>query len=246
MSPLPALFVLLLLQPGLTPKSLDEAKAWLATNPGDTYVLNYLKRNPNIEALDILREAFPRIPDDDNIKSDIASHLYRKNVGPEYFDWLFARAQAAIDRDLPLFDLPTKKSLEEQPPAWKKERRALNLELNDCALQAMYKDPGAVLNLGIIRDPRSYDLLAKGLNSRNPVIVISSVNCLGLLGRPEAIPLIEARLRRDTLENRLVYLTALGDFHTPAADAIIDRYELDPKKRAMYRQGSLLSRIPRP
>lgn len=193
-------------------------------------VEDLLKRG-DTGAIPALKEAFEKSAKKSE-RQRIASTLLVSGERDELFlDYLMHFARLAIESDMPFpfgFDsegkiIPRKYSSEFL--SWCKQN---NIEPDVAAREALNILPVDVVFLAMARDPRAFDLLEKGLESKNYYIVARSAQGLARLEDSRAIkPIIEATRR---LPSELAPLTAqaLLVFNDPEAQTVAEEFIKDP------------------
>ena len=160
----------------------------------------------------------------------------------EYWEFLAEQAEVAIAqnhrRPYPL-DLDEKGelvpgSLSPEFRAWCTEHQ---IEPAPFAMKAVTEEPGDVLMLAAVADPRSRSLLRRALESKNHHIVIYGAQGLARIGDTAAVPLvIEAGRRTPTAFHPFVGV-ALVFFDDPIAASEAERL-LEPERLARAREAA--------
>lgn len=199
----------------------------------DLGVVSILERHPpDPRIMPALEEAFDRRKAKEE-KQEIAGTIIRLgNQSAKYFDFLAGYARTAVEDRTPFFM--------DFDGNGREIRGRFSAEFeNWCALN--HADPKAtaakqlgypqdVLFLARIHDSRATELFLKGLESPYPNVVGFSVQGLGRLQDPAAIPLIEKACERLRGGQGAIAME-LPWFGTPEAEALMERLMPDPKHR---------------
>jgi hypothetical protein len=173
-------------------------------------------------------------------KQWIAATLIRLGESsPIYFDYLANIATEAVDDRAPFFL--------KYDNAGNPVRGEFDIGfLNWCAQNG--KDPRAIGKiqfgsyisdvriLAYAQDPRGAQLLMRGLESPNPLVVGYSVEGLGRLHDAEAFPLIEKSLERGRSGDIVAIAQQLCWFRTPDAEKLFEQFVPDSHMRDFARR----------
>jgi HEAT repeat protein len=232
------------------PKSNDEKVDELTRLINSKYTFEDLL-NGNPEAVAIDEQVFA-LTSDPKVKRRIASILLSIGVKDRaYLDYLSRAAEEALSNEMPwpgLYDEHGRLNQKADNPAfveWCKKHgldpsdeklrayRAANpvflewciehkLSAQDQRARAYYEIPVPWYDLAAARDPRAYDLLIRGLHSRNLMIAATAAKGLARLQDPKAIDELIATGRRVPGEARGGIAQALLYFPDPKAQAAAD------------------------
>jgi HEAT repeat protein len=201
--------------------------------------LDELLRREDRDALPAVREVFRRASDK-AVRLRAAATLVRLG-DPEmgYWEFLVREASRAVDSDMP-DPLPydaqgrgIKGRFSQEFLDWCGARK---VDCQAAAEEAMMWLPSYVLVLGTTGDPRGFDILMRGIASKNSLIVAQAARALARLQDRRAIgPIIDAA-RRVPADMRLVVASALVFFDDPEArkaaeELIPDRAVLDTLRK---------------
>jgi len=180
-----------------------------------------------VSAIPALKRQFTQVQDP-ILKLTLASGLIRLGEKDDsYWNYLAQSAEAAIASNVPNVLQHDKegKLLQGPPPEvvpWAKEH---GLSLNDAAEDALYKYPGAVLELGLVGDKRSIPLLRRALSVQNYEIVDEAARGLANLKDDASVPLIVAACQRAAPSPWSGQIASLlGYFDTPEAQAAFNKF----------------------
>jgi HEAT repeat protein len=81
--------------------------------------------------------------------------------------------------------------------------------------------------LGEMGDPRSFDLLAKAIQSDITLVSTAAIGSLGELGDPRAVPILLDYVESDDWQVRHRVTQALGQFEAPEAKAALEKLSQD-------------------
>ncbi len=185
-------------------------------------------------AVPALREALRRVSDR-FMKLRVAAALVRLG-DPErsYWEFVVREASLAVDSDVPS---PLAHDAQGRTIRGKFSKEFLDwctakkVDCNAAADEALMWLPSYVLVLGTTADPRGFDILMRGLASKNHLIVANAAMGLARLQDRRAIrPIIEAA-RRAPSEAQSSIAEALVFFDDPEAQKAAD--ELIPKRAVL-------------
>ncbi len=191
---------------------------------------------------------------DARLKERFASILVSIGVKDQtYHDYLVNEARKALDEDMPwptLYDKSGKtisKTADTLNPAFLKWCEAHHQDPRTSFENAYYKIPVPWYYLAGAGDPRAYDLLLLGLQSKNPMIASSAGRGLAKLQDKRAIDALIAAYHRAPLETRadfavdLLYIpdsraqeAAEGLLNNPAAVADFRKMISEKGKAALF------------
>ena len=170
-------------------------------------------------------------------KQRIASILLSIGVKDRvYFDYLTDEARKALahDHDMPW---PLLYGNDWEPkganPAMNEWCEKHNLPFWDMYRVSYYEITGAWYFLAAAGDPRTYDLLVKGLHSPNPMIAAMAAHGLAKLQDPRAIEELIATGRKVPVEARGGIAEALLFFPDPKAQAAANEILPDKEKNLL-------------
>ncbi len=175
-----------------------------------------------------------------------ATLLHLGSKSDPYFDFLAGYARKAIEDRTPfflLYDASGRAVKGQWNPAferWCEENSWDKKEVGAWQFQAYPED---VRLLASARDPRARDLLKRGLESQNPLVVYYSAEGLALLYDISAIPLIIKACERLPAEPSITVARTLAEYMTPDADRAMERFVKDPRLREGYKREALQKRI---
>lgn len=173
-------------------------------------------------------------------KKQIASDLVgTAQDNGEYFEYLHQVAAEAIAfYDNVPAPLDATAPVTDEFRAW-----ASNNELTEgeALMLALYNKPLDVSRLGILGDPRAFQVLSTGLLSPNIGIRLASADGLALIGDPAAIPLIVAAAERDP-NHRLGFAKTLAYFDDPVAIAKTEEWVTDSAVLESLRESAAYER----
>jgi hypothetical protein len=202
---------------------LEKARA---STPDSIYFVERLAAARATEALPLLEEKFARTQ---NIydKAHIASALVRLGDRSDlYWQYLVARAEAAIDNDAPdfmIYDAEGKAHAGPSPEfaSWAASHHLAQSEAGE---EHVYWLPGVVGLLGITGDPRAVPLLRRALKSPNHMIQIAAAMSLAEMQEKDSVPLIIDACRQSPAEVASTIARALIYFDSPEAQSAADRF----------------------
>ncbi len=177
-------------------KSVDELIAHLQSHPGALHVVHRLTQLGDKKAIPALKGAFERV-EDKHKEQTIARALVALAEEDEfYWNFLVQYAKVAIESDMP-FPLPfdskgrgIKGKLSLEFLAWAEENK---VDPKVAAETGLYEMSHDVKVLAMAGDPRAFDLLLRGLESKNYLIASYAAQGLAKLQDKRAIrPIIQA------------------------------------------------------
>jgi hypothetical protein len=211
----------------------------LAMDPGDSEAIGALSGKYDPRIIDAFEKAFDAISDPEE-KHLIAFNLVDDGVRDQkYFEYLVQQAVAQIDVDAPYplnRDSDGKEIRGQLNPAFDEWCRNHRRDTDSCARD--YLSPMAVTQLALLGDQRSGDILMRGLRSKNILVAQICAGGLGVLGRTDALPIIAERIVNSPADMAIGFAGMLGDYHTPAAEALMDQYIPDKDLREMLKHGT--------
>lgn len=177
---------------------------------------------------------------DSNIKQRAASILLSIGLrDPVYFDYLSREAEKALRNDTPwptLYDKDGNTVRKTFNPDFLKWCERRHVKKSDAFEAVYYRIPVSWNHFAAAGDPRSYDLLIKGLHSHNLMISALSAEGLAKLQDPRAIDEIIAAYHRAPAETRNTVSRALVFFPDPRAQAAAEEFIKDKSTLALYRK----------
>ncbi len=174
---------------------------------------------------------------DPNRKQRVASVLVSIGVrDPVYYNYLVQEATKALDNTMPwptIYDKEGKINANSINPEFSRWCDEHHLNRVDAFESAYFKIPAPWLHLAAAGDPRSYDLLIRGLHGNNFMIVALAASGLAKLQDSRAIPELIAAYRRSPVETRHEIAEALLYFSDQRAQAAAEQFITD--KNALLR-----------
>jgi hypothetical protein len=211
----------------------------LTKDPTDDEAIRGLSGDYDPRVIAAFKGAFDAVSDPED-KGLIAFNLIDDGEKDrKYFDYLAERAAVAISNDAPsplVRDSSGKEIRGQMSPAFEEWCRNHQRKISSCTADYLY--PYAVAQLALLGDERAADVLMSGLRSRNPVVVMACAGGLGVLGRNDALPIIAERLMQLPSDIAFGLASLLGDYHSAAAEALMDRYIPDKDMRERLKSGS--------
>jgi hypothetical protein len=228
------------------PRSVSELLSRLAKGPLDPSVffeLEYQPPEPRIFAA--LAEAFEKRSSKEDQQWIALTMLHLGDRSERYLDLLSGYAKQAIEDRTPLWFVygpsgdVVKGEMSHEFEKWCSENHRDPKEVG--ALQAMTY-PEDVSFLARAQDARAADLLKRGLDSPNPLVVHYSAQGLALLQDNAALPSVVHSCERFPAGTASFVAGALAHYLTPEADLAMERLVKDANLRAEYKREAVRER----
>lgn len=193
-------------------------------------IINTLKNNDESK-IDIIKKSFEK-SNEEAKKSLYAAVLLRLGVNDEiYWQYLTKVSIKAIESDTPSpYKYDEKGNLirgkySENFLKWLEEN---NIDRPTATTNYIFIYPAIVRYLGLSGDKRGFNIILKGLESKNDYIVLSSVYALGMLNDKRGIDYIIDTCRKYPQTARFM-AKALAYIDDPKAQESIEEFILDEK-----------------
>jgi hypothetical protein len=228
------------------PRSVSELLSKLAKGPLDPSVFFELESQPTEQRVfEALAEAFEKRDSKEDRQWIALTMLHLGDTSERYLDLLSGYARQAIEDRTPLWFVygPSgdimRGEMSHEFEQWCRENNRNPKEVAGLQFSTYPVDVSLVADA---QDARAADLLRRGLESENPLIVFYSAEGLALLQDREAIPLIVRSCERFPAGTASFVAESLARYLTLDADLVMERFVKDPNVRAAVKREALRKR----